>query len=147
MAQYGIFFRRLAAAMYGGSGGGGAGGATLASSTGAGDAAAGDAGVAAAAAGTGAADEAPSSDAGASPPRPSAAQRSRERFRRCSGISVNAASADGTRGPLYARPLGHHQASRRASRPCPNSPGRQCERLNSPVLNLPGRRLPPGGNL
>src|SRR5262245_19402404 len=146
MAQYGIFFRRLAAAMYGGSGGGGAGGATLASSTGAGDAAAGDAGVAAAA-GTVAAHEAPSSDAGASPPRPSAARRSRERFRRCSGISVNAASADGTRGPLYARPLGHHQASRQANRAPPNGPGRQCERLNSPVLNLPGRRLPPGGNL
>src|SRR6478609_10615605 len=99
MAQNGIFLRRFAAATYGGSGltGGAAGGAAAAPrAAGALDvaAAAGVAGfvVAGVAAGVAAASAAGASE---SPPCPMAARRSRDRLRRCSGISVTGRMIDG----------------------------------------------------
>src|SRR5262245_41672272 len=100
IAQIGIFGRRFAAAMYGGSGlGGGASVGAGPARRPAGPAGAAAAGVAAAVvagAAVGAASAAASPLGGASPPpSPSAARRSRERFRRCSGISVIAGQTIG----------------------------------------------------
>ena len=92
IAQNGIFGRLFAAATYGGSGFGGGGGAGAAAAlrpAGAAGAAAASGVAGALAAGVAAW---PSSPPAASPswppPRPSAARRSRDRFSRCSGISV-----------------------------------------------------------
>ena len=86
IAQYGIRPRDFAAATWGASG-------TAATVTGSAGTAAFTAGVAAAA-GTGAADDSPPLAPDESPPE---ARRSRERFRRCSGISVTDQSFRGTR--------------------------------------------------
>ncbi len=95
IAQNGIFGRRLAAAMYGGSGGGGGGGAAAAAAL----RGVGPEGAAGAASPVvaGVAVAAGSPLGAASPPSdeelsPSAARRSRERFSRCSGISVMSAA-------------------------------------------------------
>ena len=91
IAQNGIFGRLLAAAMYGGSGGGGGGGAAAAAALrgvgpeGAAGAASPVVAGVAAAAGSPLGAASPPSDEELSP---SAARRSRERFSRCSGISV-----------------------------------------------------------
>src|SRR5215510_9262491 len=115
MAQYGMRFRRLAAWMYGGSGLGGSG---LGASTGAGVA---GAGATAAAVVAGTASAGASDDAGASsdppPPSPRAARRSRERFRRCSGISVNTSLRGGI-------PVGHSMhVPERTTKPGTGAPG------------------------
>ena len=102
IAQNGIFLRRFAAATYGGSGltGGAAGAAGAAPRAAgaldvaatAGVAAPVVAGVVAAVAGVDAASAAGASE---SPPCPMADRRSRDRLRRCSGISVTGRMIDG----------------------------------------------------
>ena len=92
IAQNGIFLRRLAAATYGGSGFGGGGGGRqrggLARRPDRSVAAAAAAGVAAPVVAGVAAGASPPLAAASSPPSPRAARRSRDRFSRCSGISV-----------------------------------------------------------
>src|SRR6476469_2382905 len=98
IAQNGILRRRFAATTYGGSGlTGGAGGTAGAPVRGAGPVAAGAAAAVVAGADEAAFAGAVSAGVSGSPPWPIAARRSRDRLRRCSGISVTAPMIDGDR--------------------------------------------------
>ena len=153
IAQNGILRRCLAACTYTGSGlgGGGAAGAGAAVRAGGPDAAGAAAGVVAAGVVAGAFEVAAASlgASAASPPWPIAERRSRDRFRRCSGISVTSEMIDGRRpdpgicGRIDRDALTHNLARSRDLRARLRTSGADDY---SSLANIPARRWPIGSS-